>query len=114
MFCHDHSNYEGNKCARLNCRYVHASAEEEREYRQSGYLPPHVRDQTIRKGIAVDLPTLYGRKPICKENLKVLAWSGLLWTLYTLLAVLIGSLIITNYYTGLANSVWSVTETQCH
>ena len=47
------------------------SAEEEREYKQSGYLPPHVRDQTIKKGIAVDLPTLYGRKPICKENLKV-------------------------------------------
>ena len=71
MFCHDHSNAEGSGCARPHCRYVHASAEEEREYRQSGYLPPHVRDQTIRKGIAVDLPTLYGRKPICKENLKV-------------------------------------------
>ena len=70
MFCHDHSNAEGSGCARPHCRYVHASAEEEREYRQSGYLPPHVRDQTIRKGIAVDLPTLYGRKPICKENLK--------------------------------------------
>ena len=71
VFCHDHSNAEGSGCARPHCRYVHASAEEEREYRQSGYLPPHVRDQTIRKGIAVDLPTLYGRKPICKENLKV-------------------------------------------
>ena len=54
------------------------SAEEEREYKQSGYLPPHVRDQTIKKGIAVDLPTLYGRKPICKENLKVcMVWLDL-------------------------------------
>ena len=72
VFCHDHSNYEGNRCARTNCRYLHASAEEEREYKQSGYLPPHVRDQLIRKGIAVDLPSLYGGKPICKDFLKVL------------------------------------------
>ena len=88
MFCHDHSNAEGNGCARTHCRYVHASAEEEREYRQSGYLPPHVRDQTIRKGIAVDLPTLYGRKPICKENLKVVNLNreqalGMPWQKYT-------------------------------
>ena len=76
VFCHDHSNLVGNKCARTNCRYVHASAEEEREYKHTGYLPPHVRDQLIRKGIAVDLPSLYGGKPICKDFLKVFEAGG--------------------------------------
>ncbi len=74
VFCHDHSNHVSKKntpaCPRENCRYLHCSAEEEQEYRSSGYLPPHLRDQSIRKGIAPDMPTLFGGKPICKDFLK--------------------------------------------
>ena len=36
----------------------------------SGFLPPHIRDQAITKGVAPDLPALYGARPICKDFLK--------------------------------------------
>ena len=50
VFCHDHIKHVRDQdafppCPRTNCRFVHATAEEEREYKCSGYLPPHIRDQ---------------------------------------------------------------------
>ena len=47
MFCHDHQNRNGH-CDRGNdCRFIHCTRQEEDEYRRSGYLPPHIRDQVI-------------------------------------------------------------------
>ena len=69
MFCHDFQNR--NDCSRRhNCRFIHCRKEEEEEFKRSGYLPPHVRDQAINKGVAPDLPALYGVRPICKDFLK--------------------------------------------
>ena len=49
MFCHDHQNRNGH-CDRGNeCRFIHCTRQEEEEYRRSGYLPPHIRDQVISK-----------------------------------------------------------------
>merc|ERR1712156_718505 len=42
----------------------------EAEFLNSGYLPPGVRDQVIRKGVAVDFPAVNGGIPICKDFLK--------------------------------------------
>ena len=48
MFCHDHQNRNGH-CDRGNdCRFIHCTRQEEEEYRRSGYLPPHIRDQVKR------------------------------------------------------------------
>ena len=45
MFCHDHQNMN-TECQRGNaCRFIHCERQEEEEYRRSGYLPPHIRDQ---------------------------------------------------------------------
>lgn len=69
VFCHDFQNR--NDCSRRhNCRFIHCRKEEEEEFKRSGYLPPHVRDQAINKGVAPDLPALYGARPICKDFLK--------------------------------------------
>merc|ERR1712004_109362 len=69
VFCHDFQNR--NDCSRRhNCRFIHCRKEEEEEFKRSGYLPPHVRDQAINKGVAPDLPALYGVRPICKDFLK--------------------------------------------
>ena len=35
-----------------------------------GFLPPHIRNQAITKGVAPDSPVLYGARPICKDFLK--------------------------------------------
>ncbi len=42
VFCHDFQNLT---CHRGNCRFLHCSRQEEEEFRGSGYLPPHLRDQ---------------------------------------------------------------------
>ena len=45
MFCHDHQNRNA-ECERgSTCRFIHCTRQEEEEYRRSGYLPPHIRDQ---------------------------------------------------------------------
>merc|ERR1712008_108653 len=49
---------------------IHCRKEEEEEFKRSGFLPPHIRDQAITKGVAPDLPALYGARPICKDFLK--------------------------------------------
>ena len=69
VFCHDFQNR--NDCTRRhNCRFIDCRKEEEEEFKRSGYLPPHIRDQAISKGVAPDLPALYGARPICKDFLK--------------------------------------------
>lgn len=69
VFCHDFQNR--NDCNRRhNCRFIHCRKDEEEEFKRSGYLPPHIRDQAITKGVAPDLPALYGGRPICKDFLK--------------------------------------------
>ena len=69
VFCHDFQNR--NDCSRRqHCRFIHCRKEEEEEFKRSGYLPPHIRDQAITKGVAPDLPALYGARPICKDFLK--------------------------------------------
>lgn len=67
MFCHD---FQNNRCARNNCKFIHCDRETEDEYKRSGYLPPGIRDQVIRKGVAVDFPAVSGGVPICKDFLK--------------------------------------------
>lgn len=67
MFCHD---FQNNRCARNNCKFIHCDRETEEEYKRSGYLPPGIRDQVIRKGVAVDFPAVNGGVPICKDFLK--------------------------------------------
>ena len=42
-FCHDYQNR--GKCSRNNCKFIHCKREEEEEFKSTGYLPPHVRDQ---------------------------------------------------------------------
>ena len=69
VFCHDFQNR--NDCSRRqHCRFIHCRKEEEEEFKRSGFLPPHIRDQAITKGVAPDLPALYGARPICKDFLK--------------------------------------------
>jgi len=69
VFCHDFQNR--NDCSRQrHCRFIHCRKEEEEEFKRSGFLPPHIRDQAITKGVAPDLPALYGARPICKDFLK--------------------------------------------
>lgn len=88
VFCHDFQNR--NDCSRRqHCRFIHCRKDEEEEFKRSGYLPPHIRDQAISKGtiwvcesifsnlklnffkgVAPDLPALYGARPICKDYLK--------------------------------------------
>ena len=69
VFCHDFQNR--NDCSRrAHCRFIHCRKEEEEEFKRSGFLPPHIRDQAITKGVAPDLPALYGARPICKDFLK--------------------------------------------
>ncbi len=74
-------------------RFLHCTREEEQEYKRSGYLPPHAKDevsianelfrvgtlmhtyktisfQAVRKGVAPDLPAHFGARPICKDYLK--------------------------------------------
>jgi hypothetical protein len=73
MFCHD---FQNNRCARSNCKFIHCSKDAETEYLASGqshtnrYLPPLVRDQIITKGVAADLPAVTGGVPVCKDFLK--------------------------------------------
>lgn len=66
-FCHD---FQNGRCHRTTCRFIHCNSEVEREFQSSGYLPPNVRDQIIRKGVAVDFPAVNGGIPICKDYLK--------------------------------------------
>ena len=69
-FCHDFQNKK-EQCERgTGCVFIHATSQEENEFKRSGYLPPHVRDQAIQKGSAPDMPALFGSKPICKDYLK--------------------------------------------
>ncbi|TRY80048.1 hypothetical protein TCAL_09797 [Tigriopus californicus] len=68
VFCHDFLN-KGD-CVRSHCRFIHCNLEEEAEYKRSGYFPPHVRDQAIRKGVAPDMPVHFGGRPICKDFVK--------------------------------------------
>lgn len=46
VFCKDFQNVG---CRRANCRFLHIGRDEEKEYRQRGYLPPHVRDQVSKR-----------------------------------------------------------------
>jgi len=66
-FCHD---FQNGKCDRYACKFLHTNADVEREFKNSGYLPPSVRDQVLNKGIAVDFPATTGGVPICKDFLK--------------------------------------------
>jgi len=66
-FCHD---FQNGRCHRTTCRFIHCSSDVEREFLNSGYLPPSIRDQVIRKGVAVDFPAVNGGIPICKDYLK--------------------------------------------
>jgi len=66
-FCHD---FQNGRCHRVSCRFIHCPSEVELEFLNSGYLPPNVRDQVIRKGVAVDFPAVNGGIPICKDFLK--------------------------------------------
>jgi len=55
VFCHDFQNR--NDCSRRqHCRFIHCRKEEEEEFKRSGFLPPHIRDQAITKA-----------KPHCKD-----------------------------------------------
>jgi len=55
VFCHDFQNR--NDCSRRqHCRFIHCRKEEEEEFKRSGFLPPHIRDQAITKA-----------KPMCKD-----------------------------------------------
>lgn len=69
MFCHDFQNNRLG-CSRNNCKFIHCDRETEDEYKRSGYLPPAIRDQVIRKGVAVDFPAVSGGVPVCKDYLK--------------------------------------------
>merc|ERR1712032_1170083 len=66
-FCHD---FQNGRCNRSTCRFIHCDGDVEAEFLNSGYLPPGVRDQVIRKGVAVDFPAVNGGIPICKDFLK--------------------------------------------
>jgi len=66
-FCHD---FQNGRCNRSSCRFIHCDGDVEAEFLNSGYLPPGVRDQVIRKGVAVDFPAVNGGIPICKDFLK--------------------------------------------
>jgi len=58
VFCHDFQNR--NDCSRRqHCRFIHCRKEEEEEFKRSGFLPPHIRDQAITKA-----------KPYCKDFMK--------------------------------------------
>ena len=45
MFCHDHQNRNADCERGASCRFIHCTRQEEEEYRRTGYLPPHIRDQ---------------------------------------------------------------------
>jgi len=66
-FCHD---FQNGRCHRPQCKYIHCTGDVEREFKSTGYLPPAVRDQVIKKGVAVDFPAVNGGIPICKDYLK--------------------------------------------
>ncbi len=44
VFCHDFQNLT---CQRGHCRFLHCSRAEEEDFRNTGYLPPHLRDQVV-------------------------------------------------------------------
>ncbi|KAJ8403980.1 hypothetical protein AAFF_G00343300 [Aldrovandia affinis] len=69
IFCHDHQNKE---CARLNCRFVHGSKEDEDFYKKTGELPLRLRGK-VAAGMGLsptDLPLSRGEVPICRDFLK--------------------------------------------
>lgn len=73
VFCHDYQNRE---CRRANCRFVHATKQEEEGFRSTGKLPQHVIDRlTVMKGYGDLVGTLVTGGPpetipICKDFLK--------------------------------------------
>ncbi|KAI1891102.1 hypothetical protein AGOR_G00160490 [Albula goreensis] len=69
IFCHDHQNKE---CARVNCRFVHGSKEDEDYYKKTGELPLRLRGK-VAAGMGLsptDLPLSRGEVPICRDFLK--------------------------------------------
>lgn len=73
VFCHDYQNRE---CRRANCRFVHATKQEEETFRSNGKLPQHVMDRVnVMKGYGDLVGTLVSGNPpdsipICKDFLK--------------------------------------------
>ncbi|KAJ8258254.1 hypothetical protein GJAV_G00194850 [Gymnothorax javanicus] len=69
VFCHDHQNRE---CTRPNCRFVHGSKEDEDYYKQTGELPPRLRER-VAAGLGLspsELPYSRSDVPICRDFLK--------------------------------------------
>ncbi|XP_065218481.1 zinc finger CCCH domain-containing protein 10-like [Planococcus citri] len=62
VFCHD---FQNGGCARLGCRFIHCSAEDEDYYNKTGELLPHVYD-AYRKIIE----SLDESGPVCKDYFK--------------------------------------------
>ncbi|KAM4794991.1 zinc finger CCCH domain-containing protein 10 [Rhinophrynus dorsalis] len=68
VFCHDFQNKE---CARLNCRFIHGTKEDEEHYKKTGELPPRLRHK-VAAGLGLsptDLPNK-DEIPICRDFLK--------------------------------------------
>lgn len=71
IFCHDYINR--SVCNRENCRYIHATRQEEQIWKNGGPLPDFLYEEARRKGLE---PDLLGEKPICKDFLKNMCARG--------------------------------------
>ncbi|XP_043939607.1 zinc finger CCCH domain-containing protein 10-like isoform X2 [Protopterus annectens] len=67
FFCHDFQNKE---CTRPNCKFIHATKEEEEYCRQTGGLPPTLRS-VAATGLGRSTADLgKGEVPLCRDYLK--------------------------------------------
>lgn len=67
VFCHDFQNRE---CRRANCRFVHATKQEEEAYRATGKLPQHCLDKIVMNGGRTGDLSGPDAIPVCKDYLK--------------------------------------------
>ena len=75
VFCHDYQNRE---CRRNNCRFIHATKDEEQIYRSGGELAPHLMEKIKAKIQSLPPESAYLNQlmitpdtiPICKDFLK--------------------------------------------
>lgn len=67
VFCHDFQNRE---CRRANCRFVHATKQEEEVYKATGKLPQHCIDKIIMNGGRAGDLSGPDAIPVCKDYMK--------------------------------------------
>lgn len=67
VFCHDFQNRE---CRRANCRFVHATKQEEEVYKTTGKLPQHCIEKIIMNGGRAGDLSGPDAIPVCKDYLK--------------------------------------------